>query len=174
MATAVALLRGINLGPKRRVAMAELRTVFEGAGCSQVATYIQSGNVVLTHPRAGSDALRADLERRLASTFGFEIPLVVRTAAEWAALMEANPFPGAGGTELHVTFLREPPPQDAVDAIERDAFLPEEFAVVGRDVYLHLPGGMGRSTLAGSLDGLGSPATTRNWRTVTRLAAMLG
>jgi len=171
MAARIALLRGINVGGNRKIKMPDLAAAFVAAGAEQVTTYIQSGNVVFHH-RARSEAkLGADLERQLAETFGFDVPVLLRTAAEWAAVIEQNPYPGTEPTKLHVAFLAEPPAADAVATVGPDAFPPEQYTVVGRDVYLSLPGGMGTSKLAPALGRtlLRSPATARNWRTVETL-----
>jgi uncharacterized protein (DUF1697 family) len=174
MTVFLALLRAINVGGNHKVPMADLTAVVAAAGGTDVRTYIQSGNVVFVH-RARSEArLRDDLEARLADTFGFEVPVVLRTAAELASVVERNPFPGVEPTRLLVGFLAEPPTAAAVEAVDGDAFAPERFVVDGRDVYLHLPDGQGRSKLSQVLGRslLRSPATTRNWRTVETLLGM--
>ena len=158
----VALLRGINVAGKRIVKMDALRRSFAAAGAKDVATYIQSGNVVFTHARASAAAL----EKQLATDFGFAIPVVLRTAAELASVIEANPF-AAPADHLHVLFLpKAPAPIDVV------ATKPERYGLVGRDVYLCLPNGIGRSKLAGALMKALPDATARNWRTVQQLHAM--
>lgn len=172
---AVALLRGINLGGAHRVPMAELREVLAAAGCQDVSTYIQSGNVAFTDPEGDPEARVADMEGRMKAAFGFAIPTLVRTRDEWREMLDSNPFPDVDdGTKLHVLFLRERPSAAAIDALDRDAYRPDEFAVVGRDVYVHLPNGQARAKLPGALAGLGSAVTMRNWRTVLKLADMLG
>jgi len=193
VAVYVALLRSVNVGGRNRVAMADLRTLVEKAGYEVKATYLQSGNVVL----AGSgseDSIARSLEAQLA-TLGLSVPVVVRTRSRLAAVVRAMPFgpepegdpPEAGvadavGTGLHdpktwhVTFLSREPEQAAVDDLDdRSAqFGDDRFEVVGQEVYLSCPGGYGETKLTNAYleRRLGSTATTRNWRTVTALAAL--
>jgi uncharacterized protein (DUF1697 family) len=175
MARIVALLRGVNIG-KRRMAMADLRAGLEAAGCADVATYVQSGNVVCTPPATGRRDPASWLAEAISAVAGFEVGVVVRTAAELDAVVAANPYPQAGGTTLHVVFSAEPVPADLLDGIDLDAVAPEHATVVGREVFLHLPEGMGRAalpTLVERAGGRGAPlATTRNWNTVLKLQAM--
>jgi len=173
MTAYIALLRGINVGGHKAVPMARLTEIVAAAGGADVRTYIQSGNVVFAHG-AGEPALQADLEQQIADEFGFAVPVVLRTAAEMAGVVDGNPYPGVEPTKLLVAFLAEPPPVELVDGIDRAPFGAEEFTVEGRQVYLHLPGGAGRSKLVPALGRtlLKAPATTRNWRTVETLLAM--
>ena len=175
MSRFVALLRGINVGG-RTLKMADLREIVSDAGGTDVATYIQSGNVVLSHRMRSADRLADALASAIERTSGMAIPVVCRTAAQWEAVIEANPFPAAGGTTLHVVFLGSDTARDALDHIELDSFAPEECALVGRELYLHLPAGMGRSRLAVELSKRRSPmaiGTARNWNTVLKLQEML-
>lgn len=173
---AVILLRGINVGGNRKVPMARLRAVLEGAGAADVRTYIQSGNVVLDHD-GDAVSTTARYEAAIAEAFGFEVPLVHRSADEWAAMVDANPYPHAVAepSTLHVLFLADPPARGRIDALDLGRFAPEEATPVGRDLFLHLPGGMGRSKLAPALNdrALGTRTTARNWNTVVRLGEML-
>ena len=172
----VALLRGINLGARNKVAMPALRSVLEALGHEDVVTYIQSGNVVFTAP-SGSDAgLGAGLEAAIKEEFGFPVPVVVRTSKELGKVLDSNPFLAAGAdpSTLHVVFLGSAPAKAAVARLDPDRSPPDEFAAVGAEVFLHCPNGFGRSKLG--LDYferiLGGPATIRNWRTVTKLVEM--
>ncbi len=169
----VALLRAINVGGNRKVAMAELRALLADAGATGVQTYIQSGNAVFEHAAARDDELRDDLERRLAETFGFGVPVILRRAAAWQAIVDANPFPHADPTRLLVSFLRDSPAADALAGVDRARFMPEEFVLSGREVYLQLPDGFGRAKLPQALiRALQTPETARNWRTVLKLAEL--
>lgn len=172
MARYVAFLRGINLGPKRRVPMAELRAALERAGYDEVRTHLQSGNVLL-----GSDAKPDQLERALANTlreeFGFEIAVLVRTSEELAAVVAGDPFASEvdDPARYQVSFLSAKPKAGAVAALEAAAVAPERVAIRGREIYAWHPGGVGRSELAKAVDQrrLGVEVTARNWRTVTKL-----
>ena len=172
MTTYIALLRGINVGGSRKIHMADLRELFVRAGCVEVTSYIQSGNVVFAHPGEAAGEVASLLEREIQSATGFDVPVVLRTVAELDAVVEANPYPGVEPTKLHVVFLAEPPPPAAVSAFDAACFAPEEFAVVGREVYLHLPDGMGRAKLPPALPLIRGTGTARNWRTVLKLAEL--
>ncbi len=168
----VALLRGINLGSRNRVPMAELREVFEAAGCAGVRTYIQSGNVVFSSPRRGREALARLLEQAVEDAFGVAAPVVLRTSKELTTVAGSHPF-GRDTTHSHVSFLAaDPDPAGA----ERLAALAgeDELAVVGRDVFLRYPNGFQGARLTGPLleRHLGVAGTIRNWRTVTKLAEL--
>ncbi len=167
----VVLLRGINVGRGRVVRMADLRALLEQAGGTDVATYIQSGNVVMTHAQRSATRLAAELEPKITKLAGFAVPVVVFTAAEWRAVIAANPFADDDLDHLHAALLAIAPKGWAFD----DApFAPERCAAVGRVVYLHLPGGMGRSKLAVALqrDKTAGAATARNWRSVLAIDAL--
>ncbi len=151
--------------------MADLKVVVANAGGENVATYIQSGNVVFAHTARSAAKLGVDLERRIEALTGFAVAVVLRTADELATVVGNNPFPGQEPT-LHVTFLSTDPPPGALDAVDVEAFAPDEFTLVGREIYLHLPNGMARTKLAPALDVFTTPVTTRNWRTVLKLAEM--
>lgn len=172
--TYAALLRGINLGARNKVAMGDLRALVAGLGCEDVATYVQSGNVVFksSTPRA---QLHAALEGQIRRALGLELVVVLRTKAELAKLVAGNPFSGRGREpKLHVTFLAETPPRARVRALETFDSGADELRVAGKHVYLHLPGGYGRSKLSNAFfeQQLGVAATTRNWNTVTKLAEL--
>ena len=168
----IAFLRGINLGPKRRVSMAKLRETLEEAGYEDVRTLLQSGNVVLTGNGKAAQVER-DLAGTLRETFGFDIAVVVRTRAELAAVVANDPFAGEADdpARYQVSFLSGKPAAARVKELEAAAVAPEHVAVRGREVYAWHPGGVGRSKLAGLVTDrrLGVEVTARNWRTVTKL-----
>jgi uncharacterized protein (DUF1697 family) len=168
----VALLRGVNVGGNRMIKMADLREVFIAADAEDVTTYIQSGNVVFTHAARSEPTLAAELEKRIAKAAGFPVPVVLRTAGQLARVIEDSPFPEADADHLHVAFLAARPPANAL-TIDTRAFAPERYAAVGRELYLYLPNGMGRSKLAAAVlakpKAIGAGGTARNWRTVLKL-----
>ncbi|PZF82091.1 DUF1697 domain-containing protein [Jiangella anatolica] len=167
----VALLRGINVGGRNKVAMADLRALVEGLGHTGVRTYINSGNVVFAAPAgAGRDELETSIEAAIKAELGLEIAVLVRTHDELAAAADANPFPDAEPSRLLLSFLRTAPAADAYAAAERSESGADEFRVDGTTVYLHVPDGAGRSKLAAALSkpSLGV-ATSRNLATVRTL-----
>lgn len=170
MADWVALLRAVNLAGRNRVPMADLRRVFEEAGCESVRTYIQSGNVLFEH--AGPD--RAALERALKGAFGFEIVVVLRKASQLRKLAASHPF-GQDTSKSHVAFLAEEPARDRLDGLADLDAGADRFAPVGPDIALHYPNGhSGAKLTAARLEKhLGVPLTVRNWRTVSALVAMI-
>jgi uncharacterized protein (DUF1697 family) len=175
--TYVALLRGINVGGRTKIAMPDLRKLFGDLGAEDVTTYVQSGNVVFKSgaPPAG---LAHSIEERIAEELGLRVTVVVRTAADLAKVVSANPFADrrAEPTKLHVVFLAEKPPAARVRALDATRGAPDEFRVVGREVYLHYPSGAGRSRITNAWfeKELGKAGTARNWRTVTKLAELAG
>jgi uncharacterized protein (DUF1697 family) len=163
----VALLRGINVGGKSTVSMAKLKTTFEALGFDDVATYINSGNVVFQ----GSKPSAATIEKRIEKDFGRNVSVLLRTPRQLEAIAKGNPWPKAEPKRLHVYFLSGKPTAKAIGALDPDRSPPGEFKVAGREVYLHTPDGIGRSKL--TIDyferTLGVRATARNWNTVTKL-----
>jgi uncharacterized protein (DUF1697 family) len=173
--TYVALLRGINLGSRNKVAMAHLRTLFLALGAEDVATYVQSGNVVFKSRSRTPAELTQAIEERIGRDLGLSVTVLLRTDAELLRVLAVNPFAEHGEvTNVHVTFLAERPDPARVRELEAKGFEPDEFRVVGREVYLHCPNGYGRSKLSNAYveKALGVAATTRNWRTVTKVAEL--
>ena len=171
----VALLRGINVGGKTKVPMAALRDTCASVGCEDVVTYIQSGNVVL-RSTLRADPLRAALEAAIADQFGFQPAVMIRTAKEMASVVARNPYPEADEKHAHVGFLHAAPDASTKQCLAAIDCGPEEVTVVGRDLYLLLPNGMGRANLPVQMDRClrPSPVTVRNWRTVTKLVELSG
>jgi uncharacterized protein (DUF1697 family) len=171
----IVLLRGINLGPNRRVPMADLRALLGEAGYENVHTYVQSGNVVLDSDAAASE-LESDTARLISAKFGFQVPVVSRTAQELAAVVERNPL-GDLVTEpkrYQVSFLDKAPEPAVVSSIQELVAEPEAIAFAGREIYAWHPEGVARSKLWNKLAGgsLGVTATARNWTTVRTLLEM--
>jgi uncharacterized protein (DUF1697 family) len=185
MPTHVALLRGINVGGRNKVPMADLREVATSLGYTDVATYIQSGNLVFTADEADTTALAAALEKAIADALGVAPRVVVLTRDELAQVVRDNPYPDEANPKyVHAVFLTEAPGKDV---LERVAAAERQVAekgsrdtarVVGRTLFLHTPDGFGRSELATLLaripDAKASRAagTARNWATVTKVLAM--
>jgi uncharacterized protein (DUF1697 family) len=176
--TQIALLRGINVGGRNTVAMSALRELCAGLGWRDVQTYINSGNVIFRADAPPAE-LELALEAALASSFGLTIAVVVRPAAAWPGYLAGNPFPGESEREPNLVMLalsKAPPRPDAVDALRERAGAGEQVAGAGDALWIHYGAGAGRSKLAPALlDRLvGSPVTTRNWRTALKLAELAG
>jgi uncharacterized protein (DUF1697 family) len=178
----LALLRGINVGGRNKVAMADLREIATSLGHTGVATYIQSGNLVFTSPDAGTAALADALQQEIASRLAVRPAVVVLSAAELARAIADTPFPDEPSLRaVHAVFRRDDytaGDREAIEAAKQragDKLGPDEAVVVGRTLYLHTPDGYGRSELAAQLS---KPiaqvsGTARNWATVTKLMGML-
>jgi uncharacterized protein (DUF1697 family) len=182
--THLALLRGINVGGRNKVAMADLRAVVASLGHRDVATYIQSGNVVFTAQDTTPAALAASLATRIAETLEVRPKVVVLARDELGQVIADNPYPGQTNPRcLHAMFRNEPlePGEVAeIAAAEQRARAKggrDEARVIGRTVFLHTPDGFGRSELAALLNRPSTrataAATARNWATVTKLMALL-
>lgn len=174
MERCVLLVRGINVGGRKTVRMADLRALVETLGARDVETYVQSGNVVCA--AGDGPALAGRLEKALARTAGVRVRVLARGGADLARLVEECPFAQVDDPRrLHVAFLAAVPAPGGVSRLAARAEGGEELILAGEDAYLHLPAGIGRSKLAASLErDLGVVATVRNWRTVTALARLAG
>jgi uncharacterized protein (DUF1697 family) len=169
----VALLRGINVGRNKRVAMSDLRSLVEGLGYAGVSTHLQSGNVIFTGGRKSSDRMAAELSDAIRDTLGMTVSVIVRSGDELAAVVANNPMPEhtADHRKFMVAFLDTDPPKGAFEAIDPADYEPDRFALVGREIYIYYANGLIESKLSNEHweKRIGVVATTRNWRTVTRL-----
>jgi uncharacterized protein (DUF1697 family) len=169
MAVMAALLRGVNVGGRGKLPMADLRAMIEGCGHHDVSTYIQSGNAVFSSGSANTRSVAADLEAAIVERFSMNVAVVVRTKSELKAIVKANPYlkRGEDPSLLHVVFL--PGAASAsLEGIRVEA--PEEMVAIGQQLHLFLPNGVGRSKLAAELARPKGPGgTMRNWRTITKL-----
>ncbi|MBM4362376.1 MAG: DUF1697 domain-containing protein [Deltaproteobacteria bacterium] len=175
MTRQVLLIRGVNVGTKNSLPMADLRAMLVELGCARVRTYLQSGNAVFD-TKLRTAVLAPRVEALLERAMGRPIRTVLRTPAALRRVVEQNPFRDLETDPKHlcVTFFAGPPdPTELAPLTGRD-WSPERFHVAGAELYTHHPGGQGRSPLAAALAKLGprSGATTRNWNTVTNLLAL--
>jgi uncharacterized protein (DUF1697 family) len=176
MGRMLALLRAVNVGG-RKLPMAELRALCADFGWTDVETYIQSGNVVFgakDAPEAAEKKLHAAIEK----AFGYDAPVIVRTAAEWAKLAAANPFPTEAKDEpnrLHLLVSKAPLKEGAAEVIQARATAGESVKAAGGALWFHYPNGAGTSKLSPSLidRAIGSPGTARNFNTVLKLKEIL-
>lgn len=173
MSLVIALLRGINVGGRNQIRMPELRSLCADLGWESVQSYIQSGNL-LFQAVAPTPDLETALEQAIAHRFGLSIPVIMRTAVAWSAYVDSNPFPQASQREANLVMLalsKTPPAADAVDRLRERASDEERITQSGDALWIHYGAGAGKSKLAPSLLDrfVGSPVTTRNWRTVLKL-----
>ncbi len=177
VARQILLLRGINIGPRNRISMPDLRDALAGAGFDDVRTYLQSGNAIVS-TKAAPAVVRRTVERLISDRFGLEIAVVVRTRAQLATVVELNPL-GDVATDpkrYQVSFLDGKLSAAVVRKLEEVAAPGEELVVSGREVFAWHPAGVARSKLWTMLagKGLGVTATARNWTTVTQLLELAG
>ena len=177
MPVIVSLLRGVNVGGHNKIKMEALRGLYETLGLKEVATFIQSGNVIFRAEEKALAGLAQRIESAIEADFGFRPSVVLRTHAEWKEVIANNPFAkreGMDPAKLVVNFLATDPGQEAwkrLLAIETD---PEEVRAGGRELYIYFPNGQGKSKLpVGRMDkALGVATTGRNWNSVLRLGEM--
>lgn len=179
MGTHVLLLRGVNVGPTTQVAMTDLRDLVAALGYTDVRTHLRSGNVVLTGEDATSDEVSERVEAQIADRLEMDVRVVVRDRDALAAVIADNPMPDEAATEparFLVTFLSATPDTARVDALDPEAFLPDRFAVHGREIYQWCPNGVSKSKLTQAFwdkQQLGVTGTARNWNTVNALMKLL-
>jgi uncharacterized protein (DUF1697 family) len=177
MARYALLLRGVNVGTKNSLPMADLRAMLEKLGCTDVKTYVQSGNAVFATKKTEA-ALTKAIEAELEKYMGRPIATTLRTREDLQAIVEGNPFEKVA-TEpknLCVTFLSHVPKKTEVAPLAGKDWKPELYAVEGREIYTWHPNGQGKSLLAVALQKLPlqGAVTTRNWNTVLKLLELLG
>lgn len=173
----VALLRGINVGGHNKVPMADLRDVCAEIGCLDVKSYIQSGNLVFDSPLEKQEIERL-VEAAIKSRFGLEIPAIVRSATQWSEYLGNNPFPAESKKEPNLVMLalsKSKPAAGAAGGLRSRASQDEKIEQIGDAVWVYFRGGSARSKLSPLVLNrlVGSPVTTRNWRTVQKLGDML-
>lgn len=171
----IAILRGINVSGHKKIKMADLKQMFEGMGYSDVATYIQSGNVIFNSEDNDSLALKQRIEEEIQKTYGFDVPVIIRTHNDLSDIINNTPCGSinveADGTRYLLTMLAEVPDSDKVETLMSYVKEPEQLVVNGNNVYLYCPNGYGNSKLSNVFieNKLKVQATTRNWKTIHKL-----
>lgn len=170
----VSLFRGINVGGNRLVKMTDLKVLHETLGLRNVITYIQSGNVVFTSDDTDALYLQRDIENLFEEKFGFHSHVMVRSSSELQEIITKNPFQGQDNREskwIAVIFLATPPDNSAQGALLDSYNGPEEIFILGKEVYIYYPEGIGRSKLTQTLldKKLKTNGTARNWNTILKL-----
>lgn len=176
----IALLRGINVGGKNMIKMAELKRMFEGMGLSRVKTYIQSGNVLFETDEE-EEILCKRLEQEIKRAFGFAVSVILRTSEELKQVAENCPFSDeelsaaettAEGESLYVSFFQKAPSQEGLERLNAVKSESDEYRIEGRDIYLLFHQSIRNSKLANNLQKLNVPVTVRNWKTINKLVAL--
>jgi uncharacterized protein (DUF1697 family) len=177
MTTYISMLRGINVGGHRKIRMADLKNLYETLGFKEVVTYIQSGNVIFQAEAVSNTfLLTQQIEKVIAATYPFTVPVLVRTKTELDNVLISNPFlkDSASNTEkMYVTFLDEMPDALLLDKIKNLDYAPEQFIILGKDVFLDTAD-YGKTKLSNHFfeTKLKVRATTRNWKTIQQLAVL--
>jgi uncharacterized protein (DUF1697 family) len=169
VATFVAFLRGVNLGPAKKISMAELRSMAEDLGYDDVATYINSGNLIV---RTGKKAatVERELSRAIGERFGHEVDVAVRSEAELKELLAKNPYPDGDPSQVTVAFMVKAPGAQAKERVAAVATDHEPVTFTGKDVYVNYTKGLGQSKLAQRFsDIVGVSSTIRNVRTIAKI-----
>jgi uncharacterized protein (DUF1697 family) len=173
----IALLRGINIGPHKRMKMEELRASCEAMGFKRVKTYIQSGNVVFEAPKLSPAALSKKFGECIVKDFGFSSEVILRSREEMKSIIDGNPFmkePGIDPSKLHVVFLSQPASVAALKKLQDLTLKPDRTDTSSKEIYFYFPNGVSGSSLwKHPLDRItGVAGTMRNWKTVTTLHQM--
>lgn len=171
----IALLRGINVGGNNKLPMKDLVAELKTMKLTNIATYIQSGNVVFDSSRSGRDKLARDIATTVETRFGFRPEVLLLKTKELSELIRSNPFPDAEPTKVSCFVLNAEPDEPDLDSIEELKADSESFSLIGKVGYFHAPEGSGRSKLAARLERLlGVSATARNFRTISKIAELAG
>ena len=168
----IAFLRGINVGGKRKILMADLKAMFLKIGFQKVETYIQSGNIIFQSAINNSD-IENKLEKEISTEFGLDVPVIVRSAKDLKNLIQNNPYYSSESdiNTLHLTFLKADPNPKDVDAISSLSFEPDLFTIEKKEIYIFCEGKYHQSKLTNDFfeKKLKVQTTTRNWKTVLKL-----
>jgi uncharacterized protein (DUF1697 family) len=174
VATYVAFLRGVNLGPNNKIPMPALRTMAEDLGYTDVATFINSGNLIVSSPKKAA-TVEQEISKAIKDTFGRSIDVTVRTPAQLKKVLAENPYADGNPSQVTVAFLTKAPAKDAKDRVAAVAKNHEPFAFARQEVYVNYSQGIGKSKLAEKFsDIIGVSSTVRNIRTVERVLTLCG
>lgn len=170
----IALLRGINVSGQKKIKMSELKLLFEEIGFRNVETYIQSGNVIFSSKENSGKILEAKISSGIKRKFGFDVQVIVINSNEIKYILKTNPFikKKKDAEKLYVTFLSKIPSDENIEKLYLIDYLPEEYVIDGRYIYLFVPNGYGRAKLNNNFfeDKLKVFGSTRNWKTVMALS----
>lgn len=167
----IAILRGINVGGHRKILMADLKVLFEKLKCKNVRTYIQSGNVVFESSEKG---LPQKITTAIKTAYNFDVPVIIRTAEEFEHVATSNPFlkdKSINIERLHLTFLSDIPTKEALENFYQKDISPDQIEIDGKDIFGCVLARFSDSKLTNNLfeKTLKVSATTRNWKTVSKL-----
>jgi uncharacterized protein (DUF1697 family) len=177
MTVFISLLRGINVGGQKRIAMADLVQLCTSLGFDNVRTYLQSGNVLFESPDRDTGRLSSMISENISAKFGLSVNVILRTSDELRRIILANPLgkEGLDADKYHVTFLSDIPSEEFQGSRMKGKDGPDRYLIIGSEIYLFCPNGYGRTKFSNTFfeKKLGVFATTRNWKTVNMLAEMV-
>lgn len=172
----IGILRGINVGGKRKILMADLKSMCKKLGLKNVTTYIQSGNLIFNSDKPNS-GLENDIEKAITKKFGFDVLVIVRTEKELKHSIDNNPFfdKDTEIKQLHLTFLKEKPNKENLEKTLTFNYEPDKFKIDDKVVFIFCAGKYHESKLTNSFfeKQLKVGATTRNWKTVMKLSKLI-
>jgi uncharacterized protein (DUF1697 family) len=171
----ISILRGINVSGQKKIQMTDLKKLYEDLKFKNVTTYIQSGNVIFKTNNQFDEALAKKIEDAINVKYNFHVPVIIRTVEEMKNTIAINPLKKESNIneeKLHVTFLERVPDKTKVESVEDLDYSPDKFIIIGEEVFLYCPNGYGNTKLNNNFfeNKLKVSATTRNWRTVNKLA----
>jgi uncharacterized protein (DUF1697 family) len=168
----ISVLRGINVGGKRKILMADLKELYADLGFTNCISYIQSGNVIFDYSDSSNSELASRIQNAITEKYGFDVPVIVRTSKEWEQSVQANPYTDSHEKEnLCLTFLNETPKAELTAVISELNFEPDSFQIINKNVFIYCPGKYHQTKLSNQFfeSKLKVKATTRNWNTVLKL-----
>lgn len=171
------MIRGINIGGKT-VKMDRLKELYRSLNFKDVKTYIKSGNVIFKSLESNRTKLSQIIEKKIFEIFDFDVTFLIRTKKEMMNVINGNPFKEEDINNIYVTFLLDNPSENVIEDLSsianRIADKSDKYNIIKKEIYLFLPNGYGRTKLNNNFFEkiLGTPATTRNWRTVNKLAEL--
>ncbi|GAA4824264.1 DUF1697 domain-containing protein [Algivirga pacifica] len=171
----IAILRGINVGGKKRILMKDLKLLMEELGLQNVQTYIQSGNIIFHAPTTQSkETLEQMLETAIHKQYGFEVPVIVRQPQELLDIVKKLPYKEHGIEHLHLTFLKTTPTAEAIDTLHQHPKGGDLFSLLHQEVFIYCEGKYHQSKLSNQFfeSRLKVKATTRNWKTILKLVTL--
>jgi len=178
MSKKIAILRGINVGGKRKILMADLKLLFQNLGFSNISSYIQSGNVIFIDDNGLNDLdIAKQIEHAITAKYKFDVPVIIRSSKEIAKAVKKNPFYKKNAediSQLHLTFLNEKPTKENLTKIESYNYEPDKFVIIGKEVFIFCADKYHQSKLTNNFfeKKLKVSATTRNWKTVLKLVEL--
>ena len=167
----ITMLRGINVSGQKKIKMEDLKKHYESLNFDQVQTYIQSGNVIFNTTLQDTSEIVNRIKNKINQEFGFEVTVIVRTPEELKDVVDNNPYSERDLSKVLVTLLSDDQYDYSIDELLKAKTDQEEFTIMGKEIYLFLPHGSGRTKLTNNFfeKKLGVKATTRNWRTVNKI-----